>query len=158
VHGRAECDDADLPGGGGEAWPSRQVAIARCRSLAQPLSRWCSGKWSLGRDDTSVRRYTSKYGVAEAVWGRCLERRDLQSNSGKWRTSKLTLLLPTTHTCKHCERVVPGDDYLQAGAISPLKTSSKGSKGSTGTNLGGPEAVNDKAAFSLKHMVDIATQ
>jgi hypothetical protein len=57
-----------------------------------------------------------------------------------------------------CERVVPGDDYLQASAISLLKTSSKGSKGSTGMDFGGSDAVNDKAAFSLKHMVNIATQ
>jgi len=35
VPGRTECDDADLTGGGGEAWPSRHVAIAisRCRTL-----------------------------------------------------------------------------------------------------------------------------
>jgi hypothetical protein len=59
--------------------PICQAAVAKLGQVGRLQSHVAGGKWSFGRDDTSVRRYTSKYGVAEAVWGRCLKRRDLQA-------------------------------------------------------------------------------
>jgi hypothetical protein len=59
--------------------PICQAAVAKLGQVGRLQSHIAGGKWSFGRDDTSVRRYTSKYGVAEAVWGRCLKRRDLQA-------------------------------------------------------------------------------